>query len=383
MADQAAVTGRLRVLVVDDEPGMCRGVARALERFAVPEPDLGLTVSFSVAQAASGEEALAMMAQGLPDLLLLDHKLPGISGIEVLERLPAGEHDLRTIMITAYASLETAVTAIKRGAYDFLLKSFTPDELRAVVRKAAHAVVLARQARQLAAEKRQVRFQFISVLGHELKAPLGAIEGYLRIMRDRAAGSELAAYDEAVARSLVRADQMRKLIEDLLQLTRIESGQRARTLAPTDAMAVLRAAAETVQPDAQARGISVTLAGPVTLPVLADATELEIIANNLLTNAVKYNRDGGTVTATLASAVPGLTLTVADTGIGMTAEETARLFGEFVRMRNAKTKHILGSGLGLSIVKKLAELNGGSVTVASTPDAGTTVTVALALPAAG
>jgi len=324
-----------------------------------------------------------MMAQGLPDLLLLDHKLPGISGIEVLERLPAGEHDLQTIMITAYASLETAVTAIKRGAYDFLPKPFTPDELRAVVRKAAHAVVLARQARQLAAEKRQVRFQFISVLGHELKAPLGAIEGYLRIMRDRAAGSELAAYDEAVARSLVRADQMRKLIEDLLQLTRIESGQRARTLAPTDAMAVLRAAAETVQPDAQARGISVTLAGPVTLPVLADATELEIIANNLLTNAVKYNRDGGTVTATLASAAPGLTLTVADTGIGMTAEETARLFGEFVRMRNAKTKHILGSGLGLSIVKKLAELNGGSVTVASTPDAGTTVTVALALPAAG
>ena len=95
------------------------------------------------------------------------------------------------IMITAYASLETAVTATRRGAYDFLAKPFTPEELRGAVRKAARHLILQRQARRLAEEKRQVRFQFISVLAHEMKAPIAAIEGYLQMIRERALGESL------------------------------------------------------------------------------------------------------------------------------------------------------------------------------------------------
>lgn len=375
-------TDTLRLLVVDDEPGMRSGVARTLARFTADYPDIGVQVSFSVSEAGSGEEALQMIAAQPPHLLLLDHKLPGISGLEVLEQLPAAAAETQTVMITAYAALATAITAIKRGAYDFLPKPFTPDELRAVVRKAARSVILAAHARRLAEEKKQIRFQFISVLGHELKAPLGAIEGYLRIIQNRTAGSELAAYDEAVSRSLVRAEQMRKLITDLLQLTRIESGQRARELQPLDLAAAARTALETVTPDAQARGIALALDTPPALPLLADRTELEIMLNNLLSNAVKYNRDRGSVTMTLRRDGGTVTMAVADTGIGMTDGETARLFGEFVRIRNAQTKNISGSGLGLSIVRKLAELNGGTVTVASIPGQGTTFTVTLPCPAA-
>jgi signal transduction histidine kinase len=109
----------------------------------------------------------------------------------------------------------------------------------------------------------------------------------------------------------------------------------------------------------------------------ADRGEIEIMLNNLVSNAVKYNRDGGRVDVTLSGGVEGVTMAVKDTGIGMTKEETAKLFGEFVRIKNTKTRNIMGSGLGLSILRKLANMYGGEVTVESQPDVGTTFTVRL------
>ena len=111
--------------------------------------------------------------------------------------------------------------------------------------------------------------------------------------------------------------------------------------------------------------------------ISADAREIEIIFNNLLTNAMKYNRDGGRVDVTLQRTGKQAEITVSDTGIGMSEEEVQRLFGEFVRIRNEKTSHILGSGLGLSIIKKLALLYGGDVMVKSQSDVGSTFTVTL------
>jgi signal transduction histidine kinase len=109
----------------------------------------------------------------------------------------------------------------------------------------------------------------------------------------------------------------------------------------------------------------------------ADVREIEIILNNLLTNAIKYNRDGGCVDVSVREADGAALIAVTDTGIGMTAEETQRLFTEFARIRTERTRNILGSGLGLSIVKKLALLYDGDVTVESHPDAGSTFTVTL------
>ncbi len=143
-----------KVLVTDDEMGMRLGVTRTLRDFSVRVPDVNGDVAFTVDQAESGEEALEKIDRSPPDILLLDHKMPGISGLEVLDRLAGRESDMLTIMITAYASIETAVTATKRGAYDFLAKPFTPDELKSTIRKAAARLILAKQARQLAEEKR-------------------------------------------------------------------------------------------------------------------------------------------------------------------------------------------------------------------------------------
>jgi signal transduction histidine kinase len=371
------MTQTLRILAVDDEPGMQQGIARALRDFRLSLPYMQMEVGFEVTTTDSGETALELIEKIAPDILLLDHKLPGISGLDVLEKIASRKDEMLTIMITAYASLETAITAIKRGAYDFLAKPFTPIELRDVVSKAARSIILAQQAKKLAEEKRQIRFQFISVLAHELKSPLAAVEGYLHIVKDRTAGDDQQVYDQMLGRSLVRLEGMRKLIGDLLDMTRIESGRKKRELADIDIRKAAQSVIETFMPAALERSIGIELKGDSIVHLNADGGEIEIILNNLVSNAVKYNRDGGSAEVVLKNEADGVRIVVSDTGIGMLQEDAARLFEDFVRIKNEKTRNILGSGLGLSIVKKLAHLYNGDVSVQSVPDKGTTFTVIL------
>ena len=365
----------LDVLIVDDEAGMRAGAERSLEGFSVPLPDFSETVTFTVRTAATGGEALDQLKARSPDILLLDYKLPDMTGIDVLAAYPAG--DFLTIMITAFASLEVAVTATKRGAFDFLAKPFTPEELRATISKAARSIYLHRKARKLEEEKRQVRFEFISVLAHELKSPLAAVEGYMHLMKERLKGPELAAYDSMLERSVVRIGGMRKLVMDLLDLTRLESGKKTRAIEPVDLVKAAGLIMENVAALAVSRKVTVELKAPPELVITADPGEMDMIMSNLLTNAVKYNKEGGRATLELARAGDAATIRCSDTGIGMTEEELAKLFGEFVRMKNEHTRNIDGSGLGLSILKKVVKLYGGEVKVQSKYGEGTTFELTL------
>ncbi len=374
-------TQTLQVLIVDDEEGMRLGAARALRDFTCHLQDAECDVAFTSRTVESGEEAVAAFdGEARPDIVLLDHKLPGISGIEVLEQLGERIGDCLVIMISAYANIETAVRATRQGAFDFLPKPFTPAELRYVVQKAAGRLVLARRARELAEQNRRVRFEFIRVLGHELKAPLGVVESYLDIIRNRTLGGDVDKYHQVVERSMVRLQGMRKLILDLLDMTKLESGQRQRELQPIDLRDVAANTIEAMGPQAAERGITIELDAEAPVPFHADPAEIEMILNNLVSNAIKYNRDDGRVDITLAATDGGVVLAVSDTGIGMSEEETGKLFQEFVRIRNRKTKNILGTGLGLSILKRLVDLYHGQIDVASEPDVGTTFTVALQTP---
>ena len=135
--------------------------------------------------------------------------------------------------------------------------------------------------------------------------------------------------------------------------------------------------------EAADRGITITLRAPDPVEMVADPGELDIILNNLVSNAVKYNKDGGSVTVTLerkpadGAKMGPVKLQVSDTGIGLTPEESAKLFHEFTRIKNEDTYKILGSGLGLSTVRKLAQLYGGQATVKSEKGTGSTFTVTL------
>ncbi|MBT3295092.1 MAG: response regulator [Verrucomicrobia bacterium] len=367
----------LQVLIVDDERGMREGIKRTLRGFQITVPDIEGAIGFELREAETGEAAIEMI-QALPaDILLVDHKLPGMTGLDLLARTADEAGDRVAIMIAASASTDTAVAATKQGAYDFLPKPFSAADLRHALRHAATGLVLARRARELEAEKKQVRFEFIRVLGHELKAPISAVMGYLYLLRDRSLGDELPAYDELVGRSVLRLDQMTKMIRDLLDMTRMESGRLHRSLEDVDLVGCIRDALDVGKEEAGRRGITVELHAPSTMPMRADRGEIDMVLNNLISNAVKYNRDEGRVDITVTRAEETITLAVADTGVGMTPKERDRLFGEFVRIKNAKTRNTLGSGLGLSILKRVVELYEGTITVESEADVGSTFTVTL------
>ena len=365
----------LNILVVDDELGMRHSIRRALRNFTVHLPEIEGKTRFSVTEVETGERAVEMLSSEPFDLVLLDHKLGGMTGLDVLEQVHPQEHDMLIIMITAFATIETAVRATKSGAYDFIAKPFTPDELKYTIEKAAGHLLTQRQAKRLAEEKRRIRFDFIRVLGHELKAPLGAIESYLALMKDRTAGDEMESYDQMIARALVRVGGMRKLIVDLLDMTRIESGQKQREITDVDVQEAAQAAIDGQREIAADRGIELSLHASGACTLRGDSGEIDIVLNNLVSNAVKYNRDNGKVFVELEGGDEWLKLTVRDTGIGLTEEEAGKLFNDFVRIKNAQTRNIEGSGLGLAIVKKIAQLYRGKVGVDSEPGVGSRFTV--------
>ena len=144
----------LRILVTDDEDGMRAGVERTLRNERFLAPDVEYPIEFVIDKAETGEIALRIIDSNPPDILLLDHKLPGISGLDVLDHIARQGYEILTVMLTAYASLETAVTATERGAYFFLAKPFTPDALRNTVRKVAAHVALKKEVRRLRGESR-------------------------------------------------------------------------------------------------------------------------------------------------------------------------------------------------------------------------------------
>lgn len=367
----------LRILCVDDEKGMGLAICRALDGFTGTFPDVEGPVQFTTEFAVTGEEALRAIDSDPPQILLLDYKLPGITGLDVLKVIESEQLDLIPIMITAYASIETAIAATKHGAFDFLAKPFTPDELKVVIRKAAAHWLLKQQAKKLSEEKRRVRFEMISVVAHELKAPLNAVQGYLDIIQSGAAGPDPKTTEQIVDRCLVRIQGMRKLIVDLLDLTRIESGQKVRRLKMMDVAALARSMVREFEPEASRKKIALTAQAPETLSIVCDPDEIAIVLSNLLSNALKYNRPGGKATVRVFENEDCVIIEAVDTGIGFSTEEAARLFEEFGRIRNEKTKDILGSGLGLSIVKRIAALYGGAVSARGIPDQGSTFTVTL------
>jgi signal transduction histidine kinase len=366
----------LSILVVDDEPGIRSGVRRILEGHRVSFPFMDDDYMFEIKEAASGEEAIAILDDSPPEILLLDNRLPGMDGMEVLEIIRQRNLDIMVAMITSYASLEVAARATDDGAWDFIPKPFTPAELKSSIDLITKQYFLKKITRTMKEEGKKIRYQFLSVLSHELKSPLNALEGYLQMIKDRELGPDLQDYEEILDRSLQRVEGMRSLILDLLDFTKIRLERKNEKIEQINLRERAELALSTIRPLAIQRNVSVTFAGE-DVYYDADPSDLDIMFNNLLSNAVKYNREGGQVEIRVQRKGQGAEIVVKDTGIGMNEEEVSQLFKEFVRIKNSRTRGIDGSGLGLSIVGKIAELYGGHIHVKSVPEKGSEFSVIL------
>ncbi len=226
-------------------------------------------------------------------------------------------------------------------------------------------------------QKQPEIFDILTVLGHDLKSPLNAVEAYLELLRGRVLGDTIDSYSEILDNSIARLHHMRTLITDVVDWSRLDSQSGTRQLARVDMSKTARAMVEGFVNEAYAANI--TILADIEDGLFMDAVpkEMELMVHHLMDNAVKYNRQNGTVRVTMKREGAQISLKVADTGIGMTAEDQDRLFQEFSRVKNSRTQDIRGTGLGLAIIKRILALYQGTVSVQSEPDKGTTFSVAL------
>jgi len=472
------------VLIVDDESRIRHVCTKMLSQ-----------EGYDVAEAENAHVGLEKVAQRHFDIILLDLLMPGMSGLEALGRIRAQHPDTVVIVITGYATLDHAVEAMKKGAFDFVSKPFSPQDLRLVVTKAiehirtlqdiAHEksrmrtminhlaggvmatdtrkqVALANHAfmnligysgpnpigrsvdelvtehkilnmidqalamapdqfaeitaellvparageperilgarcvpfrdrlernlgtitvlHDITALKRmdQMKSEFVSMVSHEIRGPLNSVLMQQKVVLDGLAGSITDKQREILTRASEKIKALVSLSSELLDLSKMESGlinldKEKLQLAPLMADQALFHL-----PKAQAKKISLELAPLPDLPsVLANRMNMEEVLSNLITNAIHYTPENGRIILSAAGEGAYVCFKVSDTGFGIAPEDLERIFERFYRVKNEKTRYVIGTGLGLPIVKNIVEAHNGRIEVKSEVGQGTVFTVCI------
>ncbi|MBN2050931.1 MAG: response regulator [Spirochaetales bacterium] len=470
----------MSVLVIDDEEGMREGMRRVLKK-----------KGFTVDTAENGADAIDKMKKSAYDLALVDLKMPGIDGFQVTGFIKEHFGDGTVVVIvSALATVEAAVEVTSRGAFDFLVKPFTPADLLQVVERAVNQRRLIQEretyltelnsernlSRQIINSMREgvvvvnlnrrpvlmnpraefflgTRFsegmsleeagfsdqvlevmerlfsdekdggqvvlrekhqdqmlevqltphlrdgarvgviinmrdvteewkaeqdknRFISMVAHELTSPLAAIINYINIILTGMFDEKPDKIHEMLGRSKVRGEALLDLIKDLQYLNKREAGKVEKSMEPLDLSAVIADQLEFMKGQAERNRITCLLEkNEDDFTVHADRGDLDRIFMNLISNGIKYNVEGGTLTVGLTRNKKDILIRVSDTGIGMSEKEMANLFQEFYRVKNPKTSGISGTGLGLATIKRVLDGYNGRIYVESEPGKGTTFTV--------
>jgi len=357
-----------RILVIDDEAGIREGIKRGL----TPQ-------GYIVETAENGEQGLALFRQNPCDLVLIDVMMPGISGIDLIGEIHRIDPEAVCVIITGYATVEMAVRAIKEGAYDFLTKPFSVDDLLLVVRQGLERRRLSletkrlqsieAEARRLQEEKTRLeeldraKMQFIRLVTHELQAPIAAIHTYLKLILEGYVSPE--EQNKIIEKCLARAQEQMKLINDLLELGRVQVQIQDGKVEKIDLEEILHTVVEKMIPQAIEKGLDFRCQiQPGPKVILGNRDHFTSVWTNLIGNAIKYT-EKGFVEVTLKSENGKLIGEVRDSGIGIPEADQKNLFQEFFRASNAKKSSQQGTGLGLSIVKRIVEAAGGQVWVES------------------
>ncbi len=418
-----------RLLIVDDEESVTITLAAILQMDG-----------YNVAMALSGPAALKQIEDEVFDLVLTDLRLDDFDGLDVLTAARRRSPDTVVIVLTGYGSLESAVTALRDGAYDYLLKPADVEDLRGTVARGIERRKLGQQLRERVAElevanltinelndslqgrvaratgdlqnrvqeldeaKRelqssyeklqeldQLKSQFLSIASHELKTPITAMSGFVqiavrRIKRRLGAGrpteeswkkeeETLLEQLEVVQR---QTSKLARLVDELLDVSRIESGRLELRVADVDLPELVAEVMRHYQLMAAKHELRLAYDPDAKLDVRGDRDHLEQVLNNLIGNAMKYSPDGGAVDVGVArSGDQEVEFTVADHGMGIRPAELARVFGLFYRSPDRLARDVGGMGLGLFITKEIVDRHNGRIWADSDVGKGTTFHVAL------
>jgi two-component system phosphate regulon sensor histidine kinase PhoR len=483
----------ISVLVVDDEQDIRDASERILQR-----------IGYRVRKASRAEEALAALEEEIAAIVLLDLKMPGMDGMEALGHIHRRYPDVLVIVITGFATVETAIEAMKGGAYDFIPKPFEPDQLRIVVNRASEKIRLRREADSAERERRltlldldteksrtrtiieslpngllvtnaeaqvvlmnpacrlllavdekhgtgedierylpdaglcrlireisqgrhvdfddipsrefevpgggyllakaqpvlgdrmeclgsvvnfvdittmkvidRLKSEFVAKVSHELRSPLSTIHEQLALVIRDMVGEDQEQDQHILSRAKEKTSGMISLIGDLLDLSRIEEGAICRESRRIQLEDILTAVVDFLQARAKAKGQDLQLELPddASPSLQADPLALESVFGNLVTNAINYTQEGGTIRVVMDVAGINLRVRVMDNGFGIAEKHLDNIFERFYRVKDDKTRFITGTGLGLPIVKGLVDAMGGMIEVDSAPTEGSTFTV--------
>ncbi|HLZ30991.1 MAG TPA: ATP-binding protein [Chloroflexota bacterium] len=423
------------LLVVDDEPSV------AVTMGAILEMD-GYTVTLST----SGADALAKLRGSVYDVVLTDLRLDDTDGLTIIGEVCRVQPDTVSIILTGYASLESAVKALREGAYDYLIKPCDVEELRVVVARAIERRQLGLQLKARMAELEtangtirelnrdlqhrverataqlqqrmddlaraneeiadlyraaqanveqlqeldRLKSRFLSMASHELKTPLTSISGLaqvlLRRMRRRL---ELGQPDspewDAEQRGHVdrlellnsQTARLGRLVDELLDVSRIESGKIEFQWDRVDLARLIHDVAERLQMTTSQHTIAVQLDGVVESSVIADRDHLEQVLDNLVTNAIKFSPAGGTIRVRLRQRGDDMIVSVEDEGVGISPHQLDAVFGLFYQAEDPVSRRTGGMGLGLYISKDIITRHGGRIWAESKLNHGSTFSVLL------
>jgi signal transduction histidine kinase len=223
----------------------------------------------------------------------------------------------------------------------------------------------------------RMKSDFVNMVAHELRSPLVSIRQIQSVLAEGLAGPLSEKQGDFVKRGMKKIDALLALINDLLDVARLEAGRLVQKQTAIDLSELIEDMVLLMQPRAKEQGIVLTHSCENMKPVVADPKNIEEVLNNLLTNAINYSPEGGKVTVTARGAGQFVEIKVSDTGVGIAPEELPKIFDKFYRVKHPRTRQVTGTGLGLSIVKGIVETYRGSIHVKSVPDQGTTFTVLL------
>lgn len=335
---------------------------------------------YNIVTAMGGTEALERVAEAVPDLILLDIMMPDMDGYEVLRRLKADPRyaHIPVIFLTALHTPEEIVKGFKAGAGDYVSKPFNNDEL---ITRVAHHISLAAAQRTIMRQRDQLqasmeaRDQMYSVIAHDLRTPIGTLKMIFNMLSTAITPERAGdANFELIATGNDIAENTFMLLDNLLKWAKSQTGRMNTVFQDVDLAEVVVFAGKVSDPVAQTKRITVEydVGGPVM--ARCDVDMVKTIVRNLMSNAIKFSKEGGVVVVSVRDTPTHAEVSVKDSGVGIRQEDLPKLLDPTVHHTTYGTCREEGSGLGLRLCVDLAHRNGGELTVESEEGRGATFT---------